>query len=226
MTNKTSRRGLLAASAALAAGSAANVIAIASSRAGGRPETASVDAELIELGRRFDRLAARQDLLDEQLARVCQDPDLRQLECAADRAKAPPPSLRGGLGVSLVERDTGPHLVWVGDRWKVAPDPAIPLAAEARRNAVQAARARRAELGVDLLEERVDENLAVLDAVQRTIALAEAKSLAGVAVKARSVAFTCRHWFEESDDDADWDHLLARSVIQAVLALAGAQAAV
>jgi hypothetical protein len=49
----------------------------------------------------------------------------------------------------------------------------------------------------------------------------QATTTAGLAVKARMARFSCKHfWRETADANADWDHLVARKLIESVLELA------
>ncbi len=61
------------------------------------------------------------------------------------------------------------------------------------------------------------------DGPSRAIMAIPATTLAGLAVKARLAKFGASHIWEESYDDANWDHLLLRSLVDAVLELAAAQ---
>jgi hypothetical protein len=45
-------------------------------------------------------------------------------------------------------------------------------------------------------------------------------TIAGPGVKARLAAFSCEHFYDKDDDLAEWDHLGARQLIDAVLKLA------
>ncbi len=74
---------------------------------------------------------------------------------------------------------------------------------------------------LESLAKQMDDLTEATDQPFRRIIALPAHTLAGVAVKAKSAAFACEHFFFEEEDDADWDHKLARSVIKAVLALAG-----
>jgi hypothetical protein len=61
--------------------------------------------------------------------------------------------------------------------------------------------------------------------VARRIAALPVTTLAGLAVKARIAQATCSYCYrEENDNDADWDHLHVRKLIDAVLGLAEAAA--
>jgi hypothetical protein len=50
-----------------------------------------------------------------------------------------------------------------------------------------------------------------------------ATALVGLAVKARLAAFGAEHFWKASDDDADWDQLVVRKLIDAVIALAASK---
>jgi hypothetical protein len=39
----------------------------------------------------------------------------------------------------------------------------------------------------------------------------------GLAVKARVARFSCEHYWDEPEEDLDWDELMARKLIDAVL---------
>jgi hypothetical protein len=53
--------------------------------------------------------------------------------------------------------------------------------------------------------------------IERRVAAMPCTTLEGLAVKARACKFTCSHFWREKDDDADWDDLIARKFIDAVL---------
>jgi hypothetical protein len=74
-------------------------------------------------------------------------------------------------------------------------------------------------LGIEQIDER-DGLTDAMDVPMRRIMALPATSLPGLAVKAMAAAHACSHFFGKSDEDADWDHLHARGLIQAVLALA------
>ena len=59
-----------------------------------------------------------------------------------------------------------------------------------------------------------------MDPVQRRISKLPAKTLEGLKVKARSAKQACSHFWEaENLDDAGWDHRIARTTIDAILAI-------
>jgi hypothetical protein len=68
-----------------------------------------------------------------------------------------------------------------------------------------------------------DDIMARSDLPSRAILAIPATTLAGLAVKARLAKFGASHIWEASDDDAEWDHLVLRNLVDAVLELAAAQ---
>jgi len=56
--------------------------------------------------------------------------------------------------------------------------------------------------------------------LERAIMALPAFTFAGLGVKARIARFECSHFYDETDDDADWDHWIARELISSVLAAA------
>jgi hypothetical protein len=56
-----------------------------------------------------------------------------------------------------------------------------------------------------------------LDAPMRWIMTLPATTLAGLAIKARVARFSCEHLWEEPEEDLDWDELMTRKLIDAVL---------
>jgi hypothetical protein len=60
-----------------------------------------------------------------------------------------------------------------------------------------------------------------MDGPARRIMALPAHSIAGLAVKARAAAFACSHFYGSEFRDADWDHMHVRTLIDAVLAMAG-----
>lgn len=83
-----------------------------------------------------------------------------------------------------------------------------------------------AEVGLEALDqqgEHPDDITGRSDAPSRAILAIPATTLAGLAVKARLAKFGAPNIWKESDDDADWDHLLLRNLVDAVLELAAAQ---
>lgn len=60
------------------------------------------------------------------------------------------------------------------------------------------------------------------DAPSRAIMAIPATTLTGLAVKARLAKFWASHIWNESDESADWDHLVLRNLVDAVLELAAA----
>lgn len=78
------------------------------------------------------------------------------------------------------------------------------------------------EVGLKSLEqqgEHPDNIIGRADAPSRAIMAIPATSLAGLAVKARLAKFGASHIWDESDSDADWDHLVLRKLVDAVLDL-------
>src|SRR5207253_371270 len=49
-----------------------------------------------------------------------------------------------------------------------------------------------------------------------------ALTIAGLSVKARLAAFAASNYWDETDKDADWDHLAVRKLIDAVIGVAAA----
>ncbi len=82
------------------------------------------------------------------------------------------------------------------------------------------------EVGLTALDqqgEHPDDFTTRADAPSRAIMATPATTLAGLAVKARLAKFGASEIWNESYDDADWDHLVLRSLVDAVLDLAAAQ---
>lgn len=61
-----------------------------------------------------------------------------------------------------------------------------------------------------------------MEDMQRAIMALPAVTLAGLAVKARLAAFAAPGMWDESDEDADWDDLCIRNLIDAVIEAAAA----
>lgn len=83
------------------------------------------------------------------------------------------------------------------------------------------------EVGLKALDdqgEHPDDIINRSDAPSRAILAIPATTLAGLAVKARLAKFGASHIWDESDTDADWDHLVLRNLVDAVLELAMTQA--
>jgi hypothetical protein len=59
--------------------------------------------------------------------------------------------------------------------------------------------------------------LDMVDVPMRRIMALPATTLAGLAVKARVARFSCEHFWDEPEEDLDWDELMARKLIDAVL---------
>jgi hypothetical protein len=57
----------------------------------------------------------------------------------------------------------------------------------------------------------------MLDAPQRRIMAMPAATLPGLAIKARVTRFACEHFWQKPVDDLDWDQMMARKLIDAVL---------
>lgn len=82
------------------------------------------------------------------------------------------------------------------------------------------------EVGLSALDEKgehPDDIMERSDAPSRAILAIPATTLAGLAVKARLAKFGASHIWDESDADADWDHLVLRNLVDAVLELAATQ---
>ena len=60
-----------------------------------------------------------------------------------------------------------------------------------------------------------------MDVPMRRIMTLPATTLAGLAVKARVTRFACSHFYRDNDHDTDWDVLIARKLIDAVLTFCG-----
>ncbi len=58
---------------------------------------------------------------------------------------------------------------------------------------------------------------AASEKMNRQIMALPASTLAGLAVKARVARFACFGFYGASDEDADWEHLMARELIESVL---------
>jgi hypothetical protein len=59
--------------------------------------------------------------------------------------------------------------------------------------------------------------LDMMDAPTRWIMSVPATTLSGLAVKARFARFSCEHLWDQSEEDLDWDELMTRKLIDAVL---------
>jgi hypothetical protein len=57
----------------------------------------------------------------------------------------------------------------------------------------------------------------MMDPIMRTIMALPATTLAGLVVKARVAQDACSHYWNEPERDANWDKLMARKLIEAVL---------
>jgi hypothetical protein len=68
-----------------------------------------------------------------------------------------------------------------------------------------------------------DDIAGAMNEPERAIMALPATTIAGLAVKARLAREYNRSWWDESDENADWDVLVARKLVDAVLALAEAQ---
>lgn len=73
---------------------------------------------------------------------------------------------------------------------------------------------------LNLQSEHPDDILMRAEAPSRAILAIPATTLAGLAVKACLAKFGAEHIWNESDADADWDHLVLRNLVDAVLELA------
>jgi hypothetical protein len=63
--------------------------------------------------------------------------------------------------------------------------------------------------------------LEMMDAPMRQIMALPATALAGLAVKARVVRFSCEPFWDEPEEELDWDELMARKLSDAVLEFCG-----
>jgi len=59
--------------------------------------------------------------------------------------------------------------------------------------------------------------LDMMDAPTRRIMALPTTTLTGLAVKARVARFSCEHFWDEPEEGLDWDELMARKLIDAVL---------
>ena len=59
--------------------------------------------------------------------------------------------------------------------------------------------------------------LDMMDAPTRRIMALPTTTLGGLAVKARVARFSCEHFWDEPEEGLDWDELMARKLIDAVL---------
>jgi hypothetical protein len=79
------------------------------------------------------------------------------------------------------------------------------------------------EIGLDAIEigdNHPDDIMNRVDPVSRAIMAMPATTVAGLAVKARLAAFGADSFWDETDKDADWDQLLMRKLVDAVIELA------
>jgi hypothetical protein len=167
MTTTTSRRAVLAGTAA--ASTAATLPAIAF-------PAVQPDAELLALGRQLDRLFA--------MHRV-----------ACERYKP---------------------------QWEVFSREAEKMAATVpNSNDAWEAMSKRVEAEYPVDYPHPDDIIDVTDGPSRVVMALPATTLAGLAVKARLAKFTCSKFWTETEEDADWDHLVLRSLVDAVLEQAG-----
>ena len=65
--------------------------------------------------------------------------------------------------------------------------------------------------------ETPDEIMVQADPIQEAIISIPATTIAGLAVKARVAKFTASDYWKESDNDADWDRLIIRKLIDSVI---------
>ncbi len=80
------------------------------------------------------------------------------------------------------------------------------------------------EVGLPALEKKQQHPTDIMNrahSVSMAVLNAKATTIAGLAVKARLAKFTAKYLWEEADADADWDHLILRNLVDAVLMLAG-----
>ena|SRR5690348_13899942 len=80
----------------------------------------------------------------------------------------------------------------------------------------------RAEREHPLPSPNGDQILNLMDPIAKKILALPAHTLGGLAVKARVARFACSSFWHESDEDADWDILVARKLIEAVERVAAA----
>jgi hypothetical protein len=67
----------------------------------------------------------------------------------------------------------------------------------------------------------LDDLTDAMDAPHRRIMAVSVHTVEGLAIKARAAAFSCEHFWDVSFADADWDRKHVRSLVEAVLMLAG-----
>ena len=68
--------------------------------------------------------------------------------------------------------------------------------------------------------EHPDDAMGEVDGVSRAIVAIPATTIAGLAVKARLAAFANEGCWDDSDEDADWEVLVVRKLVDAVIRLA------
>lgn len=80
---------------------------------------------------------------------------------------------------------------------------------------------RRIDREVPLPSPNTDNLTNMMDPYMRKIMALPARTAAGLAVKARVAEWSCATYWNEPDDNCDWDQLMARKLIEAVLAAGG-----
>jgi hypothetical protein len=79
------------------------------------------------------------------------------------------------------------------------------------------------DVGLAAIEERgehPDHLSDQMDPIVRRILAIQPTTLAGLAVKARVARYGSRHLWDKPDGRADWDHLLVRNAIDAIISMA------
>jgi hypothetical protein len=80
---------------------------------------------------------------------------------------------------------------------------------------------RRIDREVPLPSPNTDDLTDMMDPYMRKIMALPARTAAGLAVKARVAEWACDTYWDEPDDNCDWNKLMARKLIEAVLATGG-----
>jgi hypothetical protein len=91
-------------------------------------------------------------------------------------------------------------------------------------NDVEAYQRISAEIGLTELADRLglDECQHMAGPLSEQIMALPATTLAGVAVKARLARYAANDYWDSADEDADWDKICVRKLVDAVIQLAGA----
>jgi hypothetical protein len=179
MSRKTiDRRAMLAIGATLPALATSQALAVSSSWG------AAPDAELIELGRRWDVL---------------------EVQCARAEELSEPNEQAWVAALDAIDQKATVD----GVRQHV-PD------------AVFLEAAKQADALHPLPSPTVTEVFDAMGPIERRILALPATSLAGLAVKARLAKFGCPNLWAKSADDADWNEVLVRNLIEAAIAAGGA----